>query len=313
MLSNSRKVWAMVGVLFCMGVAAQAQSTNTFNEGVNNYWDTAGNWSLSHKPEDDEHVVIPGGESCLIRNASPEAEAQSIDVQGLLTIDSEAQLTISDDSTVDGQIVMEGTNQADPSSQLIIADDLTITGDGGSIEMNFNSLIKEEGTSGAVLTLEDSCDGELTDECGLTVFGMGTISAELVNGSIVRGELGLAQEAMPLYLEYRPKSGDGIWAAGNVGHLFVAADVVGSARWTLMDVELASKITVHACLNELTGPVDIQAGTLEITQGLFCTSGDLSLMSVLDQSENYTAPEISLADYQSKAYFGGACTFTMCP
>ena len=117
----------------------------------------------------------------------------------------------------------------------------------------------------------------------------------------------VADDVEPLILSGQPKdsTAGGFWIAEqdpvtqSVGQLNVDVEVTGGGKWELVN-HANARITINTPCYNLTGPVDLTQGTLELNES-FWTSGNLLMQSV--GSPPQSAPAIEMATGKS-ARFG---------
>lgn len=301
-----------VGVIFslCAVHAALAQTDNTFQVS-SGFWDDTTNWDQGHKPQPGERAVIPSSGTCYI-GADDHEEADQFHIEGVLVIPHNGSLTITEDSTIEGTISLQGGGQTSRAS-LLVGADLTITGDGGVIDMVKGSLIDDDGTDTHTLTLAGSCTGSAQRSCSLVVHGHGHIRATLVNDAFVVADTdyncgGRGGDCF-LRLMENSKSGSGYWiaesAGGPPGWLYVEAETSGSGTWLLVSDEEA-KIKIDACTS-VSGNVLVTHGIFDVDDD-FCTTGVLTFDSV---GATPTSPVIDVAASATAEFGVSACS--ACP
>ncbi len=297
-----------VPVVTVAALAAQpAAAQTTYTGPTDGSWHEPTYWDFG-VPNAGIQAVIPSGKSCKIYNGQPAAAADSIDVDGTLTIQAQQTLTIDDDSQIDGTVILEG-DLSPSGAALLIDDDVTITGNGGEIQMwSIYSVIDTTGSD--TLTLESDCTGTFSVDCGLSIIGMGEINCALVNNGFVIADYCPpgAGDGCALEINGIPTSGDGDWQARNYGRLQVEVEITGPGTWRIRHPlnNSSAIIEVNECHDELTGDVIIENGTLRINED-FCTTGDLTLASTLLGSLSYSEPAIDV-DADKAAWFSwGAC------
>jgi len=293
-----------VVLIIAAGTATSALAVDkTFAAGANNHWNTLGNWIPSGVPVSDDNAIIPVGEECHITNGN--AQADSIEVYGTLTVEGSRKLSLSGDADSsiddDGKLALSGT--------LVIKSDLTISGDGGEIEMGSGSVIDDDNDNGAELTVEEECDQQMEPDCALVVHGMGYIRVKLVNNAFVVADTFTIPGGMPLYLCNESKSGSGLWVAEDTGRLEVdldeGEDVSGSGTWRIISTGVnVPWITIKTCCDGLTGDVILINGIFRAEES-FCTTGDLTWQSVAMSGGGYTIPKFEVVQGKS-ATFGGS-------
>jgi len=278
-------------------VAQPAAGQTTYTGGPEGSWHTVGNWN-NGVPHANIRAIIPSGKSCKIYNGNPAAEADSFEVDGTLTLQGSQTLTINTDSDIDGRLVLEG-DDTPSGARLLITAGLTITGYGGEIQMNSLYAVIDEASGSHELTLESNCTGTLAVDCGLSIIGAGEINCGLVNnGFVIADWCPPDGGACALQVNGVPTSGDGEWQAQKYGKLQVNVEVTGPGTWRIRvgsnPANEISKIEVNECCHDLTGDVILQNGKFEINAD-FCTTGDLTLESVLKGYQSYTSPKIDVA------------------
>jgi len=91
-------------------LAAQPSVAQTVNEftggGQDDRWNNQQNWRLGI-PNNTHRAWIPSAKSCKVYNGYNPAVADSIDVDGTLTVDEQQTLTIDTDSRIDGTLTLE--------------------------------------------------------------------------------------------------------------------------------------------------------------------------------------------------------------
>jgi len=297
--------------------------TYTFTGAQSGQWNVNQNWeSITGNtfPVAGDTAIIPDGEACYILSTRAE-ECDSIQIQsgGTLQIrvddDGEGELTISEDSVVDGKLIFAYheydptcSPEDDASSILRIAESLTITGDGGFIMGGCHKQLRSPGLitgpSGAVLTLQNDSPGVLT------VKGQLEIEIELVNNArVCVGSEGTSTEddapEFVLRLTDRAKSGSGLWAA-YLGRLQVDYAVSGAGSRVLERASSqAAVIRINAaCV--VSGSVTLHRGTFDV-QADFCTEGEATIAHLDGDSGDIVY--VNVADGKT-LNLGGGCVGT---
>jgi len=277
----------LVGILGAVA-PAQGQIINEFEEGQqDNHWQTAENWSRNHPPLDTERAVIPEEEDCLIYSDGSDAVAESFQVCGTLTIGAGRSLTITESSTVGGElnILAAGTNLG----ELVISGaDVEIGGGCGPEGRGY--IVMQGGT------ITGGEDDHLTLWNGphmnhLTLWGYGRIEVRLTNNIWIYADT----SGETLYLSDYPKEGGSAvntqWYVGQ-GRLQVDTEVSGSGKWS---VYASGEIVIN---DECCVSGDVVVGTYSsfIVNDSFCTTGDLHwFLSTIRVKKGKTAA------------FGGEC------
>lgn len=303
--------------VFLVACASTAQGENKTFVVSFGLWSASDSWFPAGEPDFEDQVNIPATRTCAVVNAGREADtieingalivdenagiaASSIDIGPTGLIGTEGDVTISDDSTIDGTLEIRAT-----TGRLLIGLDLTITGDGGEILLERGSAIDDSaGTND--LTLAGSCTGDPSRSCSLLVHGSGEIAVTLENNAYVVADNGNGDGSCPgggdcaLRLTENPKSGSGFWIAedassGTAGQLYVDAEVTGSATWQLIDDEDAQIVIASCCA--VSGDLEVSHGTFTVDDGAaFCTTGGLDFDSsagtsprlVIDADQSFT-------------------------
>ncbi len=313
----------IVAVVTVLLAGAASGHTYTFTGAVNGQWNLNANWTSNTGPTfpvAGDIAIIPDGETCYILSTRAE-ECDSIQVQsgGALEIraddDNDGELTISEDSVVDGRLVFayyvsQGSCSPDTERPAILRIDesLTISGDGGFIIGGCRKFLKSPGLitgpSGAVLTIQNDAPGVLT------VKGQLEIEIELVNNARVGvGTQGVVTEddkdEYVLRLTDRPKSGSGVWAAYQ-GTLEVNYAVSGAGSWVLERVPYTSAILRINAACVVSGDVTLHRGTFDV-QADFCSTGDAQMTQ--QQGEQGEKVFVNVADGKTLS-LGGSCVGT---
>jgi len=223
-----------------------------------------------------DDAEIPVSMTCTIED-EPDAVCDFVTVYGTLVIEHRANLTIDQDSTVDGLLSIEG------DGRLNIDADLTITGDGGLIQGEFGSNASLNGVEATdTLTIAGATPGSRSTS--LIVQGTLTINVEPVNGAyVVAGE-------GDIYLDTNNKTGtsNGWWIAeansgGTAAYLLdVNVTITGSAHW-LVQGHANAEINFDAECTTLTGAVTMTNGKMTFNQD-FKTDGALTIQSASGSS-----------------------------
>lgn len=277
--------------LFAVGSADVAHAANNeFSEGLdNNYWQNDNNWSLGHEPEADERAIIPAGEDCVIHAVGADAVAESFSVLGTLTIEGGRKLTITANSTIGGELIIEGDFSA--IGELVID---------GTVRLQ--SKIFEPGT----LTLAGGkISGTSTDHLtlyyfhGLLVRGYGEIAVPLTNELRIDAN----ESGKTLYLsdfDMDGSAGPTEWRASGGGTLQVDVEVTGSGYWHAVAGDAEIILNVATCVS---GDVRVAQATLTYNAE-FCTTGDLTW--VQDGT-------ILVAQGETAMFGGSLCSGASCP
>jgi len=296
----------MFAAVIAVGAAAATGTDFTFTAYYGGAWDSENNWDPQGYPHAGDTATIPETHTCVIPTGEEEACASlNVESGGTLVIAGTASLTLTEDSTVDGQIDMRVTGFclgdvydcdnlcADPGI-LHIAESLTITGSGGFIRAGCRKECLVPGRisaeEDAVLTLASGPSGVLT------VKGHFDLRAELVNNSVVQVDGLSCDNPYTMTLSTEPKSGSGTWRV-TTGYLVVGDDapVTGSATWEV-DGECAVLRIDEVC-TPLSGNVRFIEGTIDVNRS-FCSTGGFQI-----------GPEDVDVDVASDASLGlgGAC------
>ncbi len=307
---------AAVSVAAASSWAEDPACETTFNyRGADNSWQNPDNWDFRVPTVDDvacipsgqvakippglcdggsrdkkgciTDVGCPGGGTC---DLDPHQVAEAIVVDGILSLNTYTSLTISADSTLDGDLRVdaEGTFRIDES--------LTITGDGGELTavlekcefgpptMDYVKKCVGGGSDGDPCNIHGDCPGGTCTAPTLTTEGVGSTQGTslVVNG---RWQIDVALEnnayvvadgtesTMPLILRDRAKSGSGSWIVEPDCVLQVDTTVTGSGTW---EIPYSGKIVINSDCTSLSGDVTITGGTLELNDD-FDTTGDLEM------------------------------------
>jgi hypothetical protein len=270
-------------------------------------WQNEDNWDTA--PDSTKVVCIPAFKTIRIESDDPgyptDVEAKAIHVvhtgfpsqwRAVLILENQTSLTIYEDSSIAGDLVMEH------GSALYIADDLTILGNGGEIGGSYDSgtgqdppWIADVAGGSATLTLEGV---GIERDASLTVRGGLEIQVALDNNAYV-----VADDLEPLVLSVNPKTSTvyGHWVAEHhpveswVGELAVDTEVSGVGTWSLVD-DAAARITINAACMELGGVVKLERGILDVNAN-FWTSGNLLMQSV-----DGSAPQIVISAGRSTRF-----------
>ncbi len=295
-------------LVFAANKSAAQTCDKTFTNGASTgVWQTGGNWFPAAEPTATDHVCIPAGYSVLIDDASPNtAVAESIAIEatqttrGILTIDFDRQLTISQNSVIDGTL-----NIYPRGGRLIITADLTITGDGGEIKgiapvdssQNPSAAITKTGSSPYPILTLTAANHSIPNVSGLLVHGRLLIDASLHNYS---GRVEADNGELLLEGEYMTAT-KGVWAASApitpAGILVVNNEVKGSGLWELTQQEDAT-IEIQADCPDLNGQVKLQKGLFRVRED-FITTGKLTMQSILGSSPTIEVHPLALASFDN--------------
>lgn len=301
---------APAGLADSFTFTANGRSSGIFNE-EDNWVDEFNDPGI---PGFDDDATIPSGKTCTMEDRDEWVKSITVETggsgDGVLTICSGRKLTLSEDSTVDGQIVFDSCvpvaqSEACPLGAIHLGQTLTIDGI-GVIEGHLNTsdtgcdpgFIRGEltGQANKILTLGT------TTAHALTVVGHIEIKVETINYALV----GADRSTDVLKLSTHGKTGrtGGVWFCDN-GTLYVSIEVkdessTNTARWE-MDEDAASSavIQINTACDELTGEFEIKNGTLDVNANL-CTSGILTLQSV-----SGSQPKIDVAASTSAKFSQG--------
>ena len=176
------------------------------------------------------------------------------------------------DSQVDGQFHIWFGNTVK------IAADHTITGVGGEITGPEHPVHGAFGridgdASRPTLTIKpDPVSGDNSDpSTSLRLHRALVVDVALVNDAYVIADHDFS--GFPLTLQGEAKSGNGFWMAESPAELIVETTITGSGTWK---IDTGTTIRVDAPLLDLSGNVELSAGTLELNRN-FTTTGDLLL------------------------------------
>jgi len=269
----------------CVGLASATDYTFQATSGR---WAVQGNWQPTGSPGANDVAIIPAGKTCYLLAGDTEDAARIQVASGaVLRLQDVCALTLHGHQTasvVNGRIVFTYTGTTPDTCTagtepgvLHIADDLTISGEGGIIVGGCRFHGRNDGlisgAEGAVLTLENGRDGELT------VTGMLEISAELINNA--RVSVGFPEGAPededddPAYvlrLTDEPKSGGGVWS-GYEGTFQVDAPVNTDGCWVFRRIKTLALIVNAPCVGQGADAFFEAPDTIAINED-FCASGD---------------------------------------
>jgi hypothetical protein len=252
-------------VAFAGTVAVANAANNTFTEGVNNFWDTPGNWSLGQPPTTSDHAIIPDAENCVIRSAGSDAVAESFEIAAAsLTIEAGRKLTITEDSLLEGLLTIKGSGGS--IGALVIDGTVAILSLGAN---GFGHITLEggkiTGTGSDHLTVTDDLFSQ-----DLDITGYGEISVPLTSNVPVIA----TGSGKTLYLKDHAMSGsdsDTVWGTLGSGTLQVDVVISGSGGWRALGGG-------EIILNEatcVTGDVEVDDGTFTFNDS-FCTTGEMA-------------------------------------
>jgi hypothetical protein len=317
-----------IGFLFliavlCLGpVVPVATATDYTLDLSSAVWNNPSAWSPNGYPETtSDTATIPAGYTVVFPDATTGFDVHiksfsvgtggTINTTGALSQGELATLTIDEDCTLNGSLILPRT------SRLLINDSLTITGTGGDILLGTGTGgIGNTGNNAYVLTIADTCTGSYDGacdldrlSCSLQIHGYGEINGSLINNAFVIADTCVFFDTEELYGSLlvlgNTMSGGGCWMA-NGGSLGIATEVTGDGDWACI-ADNCSEIVVQTCMDELTGNVLITQGKFKAKQR-FCTEGDLEWIS-----DNGSASQIIVSE-DMRAEFGlSSCSSVPCP
>jgi len=289
---------ALTIILALFGSVSTAMATHYEfkppNGGATGIWNNLNNWDPTGVPGNGDDALIPASKTCRIED-SPDAVCDFVTVYGTLIIEHRANLTIDQDSTVDGLLSIEG------DGRLNIDADLTITGDGGLIQGELGSNASIQGVQSTdTLTIAGTTPGSRSTS--LVVQGTLNIAVELVNDAyVVAGEGDIL-----LGTNDKAGSSNGWWIAeANAGgtaayQLKVEVNVTGSANWLVQGRSDANMYIDERCI-DLSGDLIMTDGYI-IFNADFITTGDATMESVSGSEPRIQVNKLMEIQFQSSSY-----------